>query len=728
VSRTRRRPAPGYNNPYRPETPEWPHGNTSLWAGMSGWPIARVLAEVPMSSSARSALSQLDPGQQIHMVWSHLPHKAKVEITEGYRYLPAMNPQANPERVTFGRMVNDGQGSGYGDVFLDGQPVGEIEARYHNFGATSDEFRVTGYSADLYLRDQDQSVSLTEEVPGVRIRWPYGGVSGADGAARKALSRIRKRIRDALDPKFHRLPKGAYGPRRLKPRKNPFAPGDVVGSGRWPMGGGNVPGRPWRGTVLAEDDPRAWAGSLAFPGGDPDPEAVSAHVRKHPLRPGRYPVLWDFGGEEVVHYETEKPGHYGLKPYEEDVEAWQSALSNPFFAPPAIQYVAAFGNPPRRRNPAQPISGGRKVGGARTVKVTTFLPTGPYGDVSGVLTTKMGNRYITADWYSRGVNINYGDPKATTYTPEDAALAHSDRVDYWMDHQGRQIDSAHSSSNAIENPVAKGDWKAAAQQLLASSADPFAGQSRWSQGSGEAFGYRAYLRAVIAGTPAEFLTQLQNERGSGAAQARSDLIDLVGGGALSNPGGFMVPAWAAPALANPLDAPFPMAGAGRGDWIDERTYFRRPLPPGWEWGDIAGKAVVAEGPGGQRVRFAIEQGHGRHAGAEWARGTHFAVRRGHVREWGGLDEAEGAEAFYKALSNPALSNPDSWWRALGHGDKNLGTYASRDKAIRRAKSYLRGYMERGDGIQMRRANQDVVALFVTSYGEDTDDFALVGPA
>lgn len=54
------------------------------------------------------------------------------------------------------------------------------------------------------------------------------------------------------------------------------------------------------GTVLAPDDPRAWAGSLAFPGPEPAPDKVRAHVRRcraaGQLEDDRAPVLWDFGG------------------------------------------------------------------------------------------------------------------------------------------------------------------------------------------------------------------------------------------------------------------------------------------------------------------------------------------------------------------------------------------------------------------------------------------------
>lgn len=53
------------------------------------------------------------------------------------------------------------------------------------------------------------------------------------------------------------------------------------------------------GTLLAMNDPQAWAGSLAFPEASPDPIAVREHVLKHASELGgphpKQPVLWDFG-------------------------------------------------------------------------------------------------------------------------------------------------------------------------------------------------------------------------------------------------------------------------------------------------------------------------------------------------------------------------------------------------------------------------------------------------
>lgn len=53
------------------------------------------------------------------------------------------------------------------------------------------------------------------------------------------------------------------------------------------------------GVALALDDPRAWAGSIAFPTPTPDAAAVKAHVASCKLRgllsDGKQPVLYDFG-------------------------------------------------------------------------------------------------------------------------------------------------------------------------------------------------------------------------------------------------------------------------------------------------------------------------------------------------------------------------------------------------------------------------------------------------
>lgn len=65
------------------------------------------------------------------------------------------------------------------------------------------------------------------------------------------------------------------------------------------------PQQPWlhrdhRGTVIARDDPRAWAGTIAFPGpGAPTQKAVREHLAKLDAMGvsvmDKIPVAWDFG-------------------------------------------------------------------------------------------------------------------------------------------------------------------------------------------------------------------------------------------------------------------------------------------------------------------------------------------------------------------------------------------------------------------------------------------------
>lgn len=63
------------------------------------------------------------------------------------------------------------------------------------------------------------------------------------------------------------------------------------------------PHQPWihpdhRGTVLAQDDPRAWAKSMAFPFQVPTRHQVRAHLAnlaKQGIPVQDTPVLWDFG-------------------------------------------------------------------------------------------------------------------------------------------------------------------------------------------------------------------------------------------------------------------------------------------------------------------------------------------------------------------------------------------------------------------------------------------------
>ncbi len=52
------------------------------------------------------------------------------------------------------------------------------------------------------------------------------------------------------------------------------------------------------GIVLAMDDVRAWAGTLAFPDPSPDPVAIAAHIARHAMvlsAERSVPVLYPFG-------------------------------------------------------------------------------------------------------------------------------------------------------------------------------------------------------------------------------------------------------------------------------------------------------------------------------------------------------------------------------------------------------------------------------------------------
>jgi len=65
----------------------------------------------------------------------------------------------------------------------------------------------------------------------------------------------------------------------------------------------NDPGYQHVGTLLADDDPRGWVGSLAFPDRTPTLEEVRAHITEYQTREPslaaydatRATVAWDFG-------------------------------------------------------------------------------------------------------------------------------------------------------------------------------------------------------------------------------------------------------------------------------------------------------------------------------------------------------------------------------------------------------------------------------------------------
>lgn len=100
-------------------------------------------------------------------------------------------------------------------------------------------------------------------------------------------------------------------------------PGDRVGAGRWPNSYHHPDtwNQPHQGTLLALDDPRAWAGTLAFSSETPDAAAVRTHVawcRSQGLLSDRQPVLWDFGR---AYWENTA----SLRSCEDDWAAWLKA-------------------------------------------------------------------------------------------------------------------------------------------------------------------------------------------------------------------------------------------------------------------------------------------------------------------------------------------------------------------------------------------------------------------
>lgn len=115
----------------------------------------------------------------------------------------------------------------------------------------------------------------------------------------------------------------------------PFRPGDVVGAHRWPkpLSRSNPP---HSGVVLAENDPIAWQGTIAFGDRLPGQEEVDAHVawyrsefaKRQPSETPSIPVLWSFPDGKKVIWSSwgGQEDDYGLRSYEDDVRRWKLAL------------------------------------------------------------------------------------------------------------------------------------------------------------------------------------------------------------------------------------------------------------------------------------------------------------------------------------------------------------------------------------------------------------------
>ncbi len=103
--------------------------------------------------------------------------------------------------------------------------------------------------------------------------------------------------------------------------------GSKVGGGRWPMAAAHPEAwqKPWAGVVLAQDDPRAWEGTIAF-SARPTRKAVQAHLRSLAAAGQaiqKVPVLWDFGARTDVRWENLA----SLAPVAVDLARWESLRS-----------------------------------------------------------------------------------------------------------------------------------------------------------------------------------------------------------------------------------------------------------------------------------------------------------------------------------------------------------------------------------------------------------------
>lgn len=106
-------------------------------------------------------------------------------------------------------------------------------------------------------------------------------------------------------------------------------PGTLVGSKRWPYAHAHPDcwNRPWSGTLLSVDDPRAWKDSVALGPGVPSKQATAAHVAWCRAQGGlsTVPVLWHFDGPKGPRIYWERPED--LRPYAVDVADWETELA-----------------------------------------------------------------------------------------------------------------------------------------------------------------------------------------------------------------------------------------------------------------------------------------------------------------------------------------------------------------------------------------------------------------
>ena len=107
----------------------------------------------------------------------------------------------------------------------------------------------------------------------------------------------------------------------------PFNVGTEVSTeNRWPYDSAHPDcwREPWKGIQLAPNDPRAWQNTVRFPGRLPEQAEVDKHLadlRERNIPLTGMPVLWEFGDEQRVGWETADK----VVPYQQCLLHWRVA-------------------------------------------------------------------------------------------------------------------------------------------------------------------------------------------------------------------------------------------------------------------------------------------------------------------------------------------------------------------------------------------------------------------
>ncbi|WP_035538924.1 hypothetical protein [Paraburkholderia hospita] len=108
-----------------------------------------------------------------------------------------------------------------------------------------------------------------------------------------------------------------------------LAVGDAVGARRWPYASAHPDawGTPWKGILLAVNDPRAWAGNPALRSQQAIDQQAWCH--EHGSLADTVPVLWDFGDRQAVFFQSVARDDrcHALRPYADDCREWEAAYA-----------------------------------------------------------------------------------------------------------------------------------------------------------------------------------------------------------------------------------------------------------------------------------------------------------------------------------------------------------------------------------------------------------------